>query len=76
MQYVVHSRYQLCVNVFCTVQVFHPHTKRGVGELDFLDGLGENPQLTEEMVEKWWCLGDTRNRTAMWVQGRKVTDQH
>ena len=31
--------------------------------------------LTEDMIEKWWCLGDTRNRSGMWVQGRYVSER-
>ena len=31
--------------------------------------------LTEDMIEKWWCLGDTRNRRGMWVQGRYVSER-
>ena len=28
--------------------------------------------LTSESLEKWWCLGDVRNRIGMWVQGREL----
>ncbi|KAG6843367.1 hypothetical protein H0H87_005352, partial [Tephrocybe sp. NHM501043] len=49
-------------------------TLSGVGALDFFDLEREPPEvvLTEEMVEKWWCAGDERNRVAMWVQGKEV----
>ena len=43
----------------------------GVGSIDFF----EDPRpggLTTEMIEKWWCIGDARNRRGMWVQGRSV----
>ncbi|KAI5896925.1 Metallo-dependent hydrolase [Schizophyllum commune H4-8] len=47
----------------------------GVGALDFFD-LELDPAaprfLSEEMIEKWWCLGDARNRVAMYVQGRSL----
>ncbi|KAL1744495.1 hypothetical protein HDZ31DRAFT_38464 [Schizophyllum fasciatum] len=47
----------------------------GVGALDFFD-LELEPTgphvLTEEMIEKWWCLGDARNRIDMYVQGRSL----
>ncbi|KAJ7288161.1 hypothetical protein C8J57DRAFT_1165739 [Mycena rebaudengoi] len=48
----------------------------GVGALDFLELEGSSTfadsQITIEMVEKWWCLGDVRNRIGMWVQGVKL----
>ncbi|KAG6808106.1 hypothetical protein H0H92_005367 [Tricholoma furcatifolium] len=57
------------------IQLFDPTTGLGVGSLDFLD-LEETDirevQVDEEMVEKWWCIGDVRNRKGMWVKGRKV----
>ncbi|KAI8971162.1 Metallo-dependent hydrolase [Trametes punicea] len=45
-----------------------------VGELDFLDAAAKSGTvpLTLEMVEKWWCLGDTRNRRGVWIQGTAV----
>ncbi|KAG6852651.1 hypothetical protein C0991_010188 [Blastosporella zonata] len=45
----------------------------GVGALDFFDlEPGEKVAITEEMVEKWWCVGDERNRMGMWIQGKEV----
>lgn len=44
----------------------------GMGPLDFLDSTPQPFQLSHEMVEKWWCVGDVRNRTGMWIQGRQV----
>ncbi|TCD70520.1 hypothetical protein EIP91_002865 [Steccherinum ochraceum] len=47
----------------------------GIGGLDFFDApdaMQEPWTLTEELVEKWWCLGDVRNRSDVWVQGRTV----
>ncbi|KAI0051157.1 Metallo-dependent hydrolase [Auriscalpium vulgare] len=49
---------------------------RGIGALDFFDlegaGSAASRALTPEMVEKWWCIGDARNRAGMWVQGRRI----
>lgn len=44
-----------------------------VGPLDLFD-LPRHPDTHwwTEAVERWWCIGDDRNRTAVWVQGRKV----
>ncbi|KAI0354889.1 Metallo-dependent hydrolase [Trametes cingulata] len=49
----------------------------GVGALDFFESADElrSRGMTLEMVEKWWCLGDTRNRSRVWVQGRIVSGQ-
>lgn len=59
-----------------TVRIYNPTTGEGVGALDFLDYDDESPLpksgLTEDMIEKWWCLGDTRNRVAVWVQGNSL----
>ncbi|KAJ7442626.1 hypothetical protein FB451DRAFT_98387 [Mycena latifolia] len=48
----------------------------GVGALDFFDqetsGVATGLSVTIEMVEKWWCLGEARNRMGMWVQGAKL----
>ena len=44
----------------------------GIGPLDFFDTNPQSFELSPEMVEKWWCVGDTRNRTGMWIQGRRV----
>ncbi|KAF9267303.1 Metallo-dependent hydrolase [Marasmius fiardii PR-910] len=49
---------------------------RGVGSFDIFDlelGGRETDVPSEDMVEKWWCLGDSRNRLAMWVQGVKLS---
>lgn len=56
------------------VKLFEHLNGRGVGPLEFLDvELGTaSKELTVDMVEKWFCLGDTRNRVGMWVQGRKI----
>ncbi|KAJ7600835.1 hypothetical protein C8J56DRAFT_999896 [Mycena floridula] len=60
------------------IELFDPETGIGSGALDFFD-LELLPQddrpskwLTEDMVEKWWCLGDERNRNGMWVQGHEL----
>lgn len=41
----------------------------GLGDLDFFDPI---EQLTEEIIEKWWCLGTDANRYAVWVQGNCI----
>jgi len=46
-----------------------------VGALDFFELEKEKTsedrsiQLLDEMIEKWWCVGDERNRMGMWIQG-------
>ncbi|KAF9221614.1 Metallo-dependent hydrolase [Gyrodon lividus] len=52
--------------------VFDFENSAGVGALDFFDVEPECKELTMDMIEKWWCMGDVRNRTGMWVQGRKL----
>lgn len=61
----------VCVSL---VKLFDPSSGRGVGKLEFLDvEFGTASQdLTVDMVEKWFCLGDRSNRTGMWVQGRSI----
>jgi guanine deaminase len=47
--------------------------KIGIGQLDFLDtSFTNDARLTADMVEKWWCIGNTENRVGMWVQGTKL----
>ncbi|KZV70192.1 Metallo-dependent hydrolase [Peniophora sp. CONT] len=53
------------------IRLYDPETLQGVGPLDWFD-LDTSSKLDLEMVEKWWCLGDTRNRNGMWVQGQAV----
>ncbi|KAF6756928.1 hypothetical protein DFP72DRAFT_892737 [Ephemerocybe angulata] len=45
--------------------------REGVGALDFFDLASDiSPAgLSLEMVEKWWCIGDNRNRMRVWIQG-------
>ncbi|KIY68326.1 Metallo-dependent hydrolase [Cylindrobasidium torrendii FP15055 ss-10] len=40
----------------------------GIGPLDFFD---EGARISPDIVEKWWCLGDARNRLGMWIQGKE-----
>ncbi|KAK2465760.1 hypothetical protein APHAL10511_002304 [Amanita phalloides] len=47
----------------------HDAKGTGIGALDFFDTPGG---LEEDMIEKWWCVGDTRNRSAIWVQGTRL----
>lgn len=51
------------------VSVFDWERQAGVGALDFFD---LDSGLTMDMIEKWWCMGDARNRVRMWVQGRQL----
>ena len=55
----------------CTVHLYESQTGSGIGPLEFFDSPGSGVPVTEEMLEKWWCVGDTRNRGALWVQGRQ-----
>jgi len=43
----------------------------GLGPLDFFDELGQ-VGVSEETVEKWWCIGDERNRQGVWIQGKQI----
>ncbi|KAK7048520.1 guanine deaminase, partial [Favolaschia claudopus] len=57
------------------IRVFDSRT--GVGALDFFDlevssEPADGEALTIDMVEKWWGLGDERNRVNVWVQGSKL----
>ena len=58
------------------VRLYDPTTGEGVGALDFLDQDEGSSilqfSLTEDVIEKWWCLGDVRNRVAVWVQGNSL----
>lgn len=56
------------------VNLFDYSSGRGTGALEFIDvELGTAPkELTIDMIEKWFCLGNTMNRVGMWVQGQKV----
>jgi guanine deaminase len=51
-------------------------TGTGSGALDFFDLCNApntvNTRLTEQMIEKWWSIGDGRNREGMWVQGARL----
>ncbi|KAJ7781770.1 hypothetical protein DFH07DRAFT_729059 [Mycena maculata] len=60
------------------ISLFDPQGT-GIGALDFFDleatgraGSMSDPPVTLEMVEKWWCLGEARNRAGMWVQGVRL----
>jgi len=52
------------------IRVLDWESKVGVGALDFFDL--DSGVLTMDMIEKWWCMGDGRNRTGMWVQGQRL----
>ncbi|KAF8904125.1 hypothetical protein CPB84DRAFT_701804 [Gymnopilus junonius] len=59
------------------IRLYDPVTNSGIGPLDYFDiepelgGASEqsNGKLNHEMIEKWWCIGDVRNRGAVWVNG-------
>ncbi|KAG0704228.1 Metallo-dependent hydrolase [Suillus ampliporus] len=50
------------------IEVYQDSNK-GVGALDFFE-----PQsgITLDLLEKWWCIGDERNRRGIWIQGQKL----
>ncbi|TFK69532.1 Metallo-dependent hydrolase [Pluteus cervinus] len=50
------------------IQLFDKALGSGTGPLDFF-GDELDQEINEEMVEKWWSVGDQRNRLAVWVQG-------
>ncbi|KAG6335560.1 hypothetical protein ID866_3523 [Astraeus odoratus] len=52
--------------------VYDFETSTGVGSLDFFDDQPLSAGVTMDMIEKWWCMGDIRNRVGMWLQGRKL----
>jgi len=55
------------------IRILDDHSGEGVGRLDFINSENELDTLTIDMIEKWWCLGDARNRMGMWVQGSKIS---
>lgn len=65
-----------CSPFVFVVLLYDAKTGEGVGALDFLDHDDKSPlsrlELVEDVIEKWWCLGDVRNRVAVWVQGNSL----
>lgn len=54
------------------VDVYDVDNEEPIGDIDlFPDDLNAEG-ITVDMIEKWWCLGDTRNRGAVYIQGRQV----
>jgi guanine deaminase len=62
------------------VKLYDPTSGMGIGALDYFDlefesqaqaKTSSSPPSSEE-IEKWWCIGDVRNRLGMWIQGRRV----
>jgi hypothetical protein len=51
------------------VNLVDPKSGKGLGQLDFFATVD---RVTIEFLEKWWCLGDPSNRSAVWIQGKKV----
>jgi len=64
--------------MFHAVRLYDPMTGSSFGSLEYFDIESEDDDgrgyLTPEIIEKWWCIGDTRNRGRLWVQGRQVKD--
>ncbi|KAF5367818.1 hypothetical protein D9757_010350 [Collybiopsis confluens] len=69
------------------IKLFDKDTGVGVGALNFFElememekQVGEISErdrmsvMSEEMIEQWWCIGDQKNRTQMWVQGIKCLE--
>ncbi|KAJ3733350.1 hypothetical protein DFJ43DRAFT_1131390 [Lentinula guzmanii] len=64
------------------IRLFNSSTRVGAGALDFFEmeiEAGRNQEkyhkqtcITKAMIERWWCIGDERNREAMWVQGIEI----
>lgn len=57
-------------NSIALVIVYDANNNTAIGELDFF---GTNTEgITEDIVEKWWSLGDARNRGPVYIQGQLV----
>ncbi|KAJ3504639.1 hypothetical protein NLJ89_g7835 [Agrocybe chaxingu] len=65
------------------IRLYDPQTGIGIGPLDYFDLEAEesgpplspeDTRLTADVIEKWWCVGDTRNRGRVWVQGNRVRE--
>ncbi|KAF9561086.1 Metallo-dependent hydrolase [Agrocybe pediades] len=56
------------------IRIYDAQSWQGLGTLDYfdLDADGSLKNLTPEMIEKWWCIGDHRNRMRVWIQGKDV----
>ena len=48
----------------CAVKLYEESDGMGVGGLDYFESGDE--------IEKWWSVGDVRNRMGMWIQGRRL----
>jgi guanine deaminase len=60
---------------FRAVRLYDKTSKSGVGALDFLDrhcAQKNEIDITPDALEKWFCLGDQRNRLGLWVQGSQL----
>jgi guanine deaminase len=51
-----------------TVEAYKDSDK-GIGALDFFES---QSGITLDLLEKWWCIGDERNRRDIWIQGQKL----
>jgi len=67
------------------VKLYDRTSGMGIGALDYFDLEASESEsqvptkssslsrpLRSEEIEKWWCIGDVRNRLGMWIQGRRV----
>ncbi|KAL4080910.1 hypothetical protein J3A83DRAFT_4203280 [Scleroderma citrinum] len=54
------------------IAVYDVEASAGIGTLDFFDDQPLSDGITLDMIEKWWCMGDIRNRVGMWVQGKQL----
>ncbi|KAF9005443.1 hypothetical protein BDQ17DRAFT_1353098 [Cyathus striatus] len=58
------------------IHIYDTSVCAGVCGLDFFDvSLSQDGRLRlkPDMIEKWWCTGDVRNRLGTWVQGIQVS---
>ena len=55
--------------ILLIVNLYDEESFSGIGPLDWFKYPDETQPITEEMLEKWWCIGDTTTRSALWVQG-------
>jgi guanine deaminase len=56
------------------VNIINSQCGVGIGPIDFLDGeeTGILQKMSLEAIEKWFCLGDVRNRSMVWIQGQSI----
>ncbi|KAF8527600.1 Metallo-dependent hydrolase [Hysterangium stoloniferum] len=52
------------------IDLYDESRGEAIGNIDFFDTPPDN--LSEEVLEKWWCLGDNQNRSAVYIQGKNI----